>query len=322
MSPDTSANPSLPRVPVSLARAVAPWKRAASATTELPQRQAVVTGFRPDRGRLADYRTLMGSQADLPMLYPQLDLTALHLDLISAWSFPVRAMGLIHPGFVIEVLDELPAEGPWDLRVWISGARHVRSGLEFDLGGEISSGGRVCWRSRAVTLSRSRTASGAEESTSPRLDLAGPWPHEQVLPAPEGTGRAYARVSGDVNPIHMHAVSARLLGFRRPIAHGWWIAGRSAAALGADEAVAGRTLEIGFRRPVELPSAPLLCSRSDGGVTEFVLLPQGRGGSGGPAGPGSSGDPVDVAGGVGAEEAQDGPRPLVSGRVSDTPIVD
>ncbi len=316
MSPDTSANPSLPRVPVSLARAVAPWKRAASATTQLPERQTVVTGFRPDRSRLAAYRTLMGSHAELPMLFPQLDLTALHLDLISAWSFPVRAMGLMHPGFVIEVLEELPTDGPWDLRVWISGARHVRSGLEFDLGGEVSSGGQVCWRSRAVTLSRSRTASGAEESTTPRLDLAGPWPTEQVLPAPEGTGRAYARVSGDVNPIHMHAASARLLGFRRPIAHGWWIAGRSAAALGADEAVAGRTLEIGFRRPVELPSAPLLCSRAEDGVTEFVLLAQGRGA------PGSDGEGEGDGPVASAADGAEGPRPLVSGRISDTPSSD
>ena len=81
-------------------------------------------------------------------------------------------------------------------------------------------------------------------------------------------------MTGDVNPIHLHSLSARLFGFKRAIAHGWWTTGRCAAALDVDAAVAGRRLEIAFRRPVLLPSAPILCSRPtppDG--VEFALFP-------------------------------------------------
>jgi hypothetical protein len=273
-------NAALPRLPVSLARAAAPWKRAASATTQLPESVAIVPGWIPDRARLAEYRTLVGSSAEVPIAFPQVPVMAMHMDLMSRWSFPIRAMGLVHTGTVVEVLAEVPADEPWDLRVWGSPGRHVRSGLEFDFWGEVSCAGEVRWQSRAVYLSRSKTASGAEESTVPRATAEGPWDAEAVLPVPEGTGRAFARVTGDVNPIHMHAASARVFGFRRAIAHGWWTTGRVAALLGQDDCVPGRTLEIAFRRPVELPSTPRVCSRTDpDGSMPFAVIAE-RPGSG------------------------------------------
>ena len=108
----------------------------------------------------------------------------------------------------------------------------------------------------------------------PQPDSEGEWTSEEPIPAPEDTGRAFARVTGDVNPIHMHALSARLFGFPRAIAHGWWTTGRSLAVLGVDESLPGRRLEIAFRRPVELPSTPLLCSRAGAdGEISFGLFP-------------------------------------------------
>jgi acyl dehydratase len=274
--PDDERGHGLPRLPLSFARVVAPWKRPATATTALPERQTIVTGWRPGRAQLAEYRALIGSSADMPLVFAQVPVMAMTMDLVSKWSFPVRAMGLVHQGAVVEVLDELPADGAWDLRAWGSGGRHVRSGLEFDVWGEVSVAGRVRWRSRAVYLSRSRAASGAEESAVPEVSGDGPWPDEVPLPVTEGTGRAFARVSGDINPIHLHELPARAFGFRRAIAHGWWTAGRTAALLDRDECVAGRTLEIAFRRPVELPSTPLLCSRrTEVGAVEFAVVAPG-----------------------------------------------
>lgn len=274
MSPaDESARTDLPRYPLSLARAVAPWKRSARATTVLPPSQSVVTGWRPDRERLAAYRSLVGSRADIPIAFPQLPIMALHIDLLSQWSFPVRALGLVHQGTVIDVLEDLTL-GPWDVRAAVSEGRHVRAGLEFDVSGEVSVAGRLCWRSASTYLSRSHAASGAEESNVPQIDSSGEWEAEVEVPVPEGTGRAFGRVTGDINPIHLHAVPARAFGFPRAIAHGWWTTGRAAAELGVDEAVSGRRVEIAFRRPIVLPSTPLLCSRpaASGGV-EFAIFP-------------------------------------------------
>jgi hypothetical protein len=272
--PDETARTDLPRYPVSLVRALAPWKRSANATTVLPETQTVVTGWRPEREKLATYRSLVGSGAELPIAFPQLPIMALHIDLLSQWSFPLRALGLVHQGTVIDVLDALPVLGPWDVRAAVSDGRHVRAGLEFDVSGEVSIDGTVCWRSTSIYLSRSRSASGAEESAVPHLDSSGAWEAEVPIPVPEGTGRAFGRVTGDINPIHMHAVPAKAFGFPKAIVHGWWTTGRATAELGIDEAVPGRRLDIAFKRPIVLPSTPILCSRSGatGGV-EFALFP-------------------------------------------------
>ena len=66
-------------------------------------------------------------------------------------------------------------------------------------------------------------------------------------------GRRYASVSGDMNPIHMHWVSAKLFGFPSAIAHGMWTKARCLAAL------EGRlpdsfTVEVSFKRPIVLPA--------------------------------------------------------------------
>ena len=303
------SQPALPRLSVSITRAAAPWKRAATATTALPERVSVVPGWQPEQSSLAAYRALLGSSAEMPLAFPQVPVMAMTMDLVSRWSFPVRAMGMVHQGSVVECLDSLPADQPWDLRVRSTAGRHVRWGLEFDVIGEVAVDGRPRWRSRAVYLSRSRDAAGAQESTVPALSAEGPWKTELPLPAPEETGRRFAAVSGDINPIHLHKVPAKVLGFRRAIAHGWWTTGRVAALLDVDECVAGRTLEISYRRPIELPSTPLLCARPVEGGVEFAVLRQGAGPA--VAGAGVAGSSAEGPAGEGEGAA----RPLVLGRV-------
>ena len=46
-------------------------------------------------------------------------------------------------------------------------------------------------------------------------------------------------MSGDVNPIHLHALTARAMGFPRAIAHGMWTYARTLAPLGPGSAAAG-----------------------------------------------------------------------------------
>ena len=65
-------------------------------------------------------------------------------------------------------------------------------------------------------------------------------------------GRRYAAVSGDRNPIHLHALTAKPFGFPRAIAHGMWTKARCLAAL------EGRlpdafSVDVRFRKPILLP---------------------------------------------------------------------
>ena len=70
---------------------------------------------------------------------------------------------------------------------------------------------------------------------------------------PEDLGRSYAGVSGDVNPIHLHALSAKAMGFPRQIAHGMWTYARTLAALGRTS-LGPSSSSVWFTAPVFLPS--------------------------------------------------------------------
>ncbi len=90
-----------------------------------------------------------------------------------------------------------------------------------------------------------------------------------VPPRPSGrwrlaadTGRRYAAVSGDANPIHLTALSARAFGFPRAIAHGMYTASR---ALTESRVDLSRPLrwDVTFDAPVTLPGTVLVSYQDD-----------------------------------------------------------
>lgn len=60
-------------------------------------------------------------------------------------------------------------------------------------------------------------------------------------------------MSGDWNPIHVHQLTARPLGFPRAIAHGMWTVARCAAEAVPEDA-GTVTLRAEFKAPVLLPA--------------------------------------------------------------------
>ena len=93
--------------------------------------------------------------------------------------------------------------------------------------------------------------------------------------APADTGRRYARVAGDYNPIHLYAVTARLFGFPRAIAHGLWNKARSLAALHAHLPQAGYAVDVRFQKPVLLPTHVALQASEPGASGQFRLIGEG-----------------------------------------------
>ncbi len=89
-------------------------------------------------------------------------------------------------------------------------------------------------------------------------------------------GRRYAGVSGDRNPIHMHALTAKPLGFPRAIAHGMWTKARCLAALESrlPDAFA---VDVRFRKPILLPGRVEFASSAQGDQIDFAVRDAKRG---------------------------------------------
>ena len=78
-------------------------------------------------------------------------------------------------------------------------------------------------------------------------------------------GRRYGAVSGDRNPIHLYAATAKAFGFSRQIAHGMWSKARCIAAVENRLPDAVR-VETAFKTPILLPATVRFTaeSREDG----------------------------------------------------------
>jgi acyl dehydratase len=207
-----------------------------------------------DRERLTAYSRVCGFQLSdvLPATYPHILAFPLHLALMTDSSFPFPAIGLVHISNQITQHRPIGAEETLALRVWATPLEPHPRGKKFSIRTEASAGDEVVWEEVSTNLRRGgggATAPQEEERQREAEEL----PATATWRLPGDLGRRYASVSGDINPIHMHSLSARLFGFPSAIAHGMWTKARCLAAL-ASRLPAALTIEASFRRPILLPA--------------------------------------------------------------------
>ncbi|SET91763.1 MaoC/PaaZ C-terminal domain-containing protein [Geodermatophilus poikilotrophus] len=228
---------------------------------DLPDTRLARTGVRVEAAALAAYDRVCGfSLADpLPPTYPHVLAFPLQLALMSDRSFPLALPGLVHVRNRIDLLRPVRADEALDLEVWAERlARHPR-GATVDLCASVSAGGAEVWRSRSTYLARGAKApEGAPESdlSLPVGELPRPVATWRV---PDSAGRRYARVSGDVNPIHLSGLTAKAFGFKRAIAHGMWVEARALGAL-TGRLPDAMAVDVVFRKPLLLPSTVTLAT--------------------------------------------------------------
>jgi acyl dehydratase len=179
-------------------------------------------------------------------------------------SFPFRAIGLVHIGNEITQRRPVDAGEKLSVRVAPTALEPHPRGQQFSLHTEARVGDEIVWEEVSTILKRGGGPAGAPvpsaRSSDDELPATATWKLRGDL------GRRYASVSGDVNPIHMHPLSAKLFGFPSAIAHGMWAKARSLAALEGrlPDAFA---VQVSFRRPIVLPATVAFAeAASEGGV--------------------------------------------------------
>jgi acyl dehydratase len=204
-----------------------------------------------DRNHLARYNDVCGfRQADvLPLTYPHVLAFPLSVALMTQGTFPFRLPGLIHVANRITQHRAVRADERLTLRVHAANLREHPRGRQFDMVAEASVDGTTAWTSSGTYLHKQATNGNRAPKREPE---AAPRP-TAIWRVPASIGRRYAGVSGDVNPIHLHPLTARVFGFRRAIAHGMWVKARCLAAMEGrlPERV---TAEVEFKAPLLVPS--------------------------------------------------------------------
>jgi hypothetical protein len=220
---------------------------------------------------LARYRQICAFRDDgrLPATYPHILAFPLQMKLLTDPHFPFPLLGLVHLENRIRVIRQLVGLGPFVVSVEVNNLAPHEKGAVFSLITRLQDPLGPLWEGDSRILCRSLKLEGpvierSEEAALQLFEVAS-WQ------APANIGRAYARVAGDYNPIHLSAVSARLFGFPRAIAHGLWNKARSLAALSQHLPAAGYAMDVRFQKPVLLPATLRLRASEPAAHGQFSL---------------------------------------------------
>lgn len=230
-----------------------------------------------DRAHLAGYARVCGfSFGDaLPATYPHLLAFPLQVQLMADRSFPLPLPGLVHVANTITVHRRIDASDALEVRVRAERFVAHPKGAQVDLVGEISARGEPVWDGRSTYLARGAKAPSGEAASAPEPPEPLGGAATATWRVDAGTGRRYAAVSGDVNPIHLHPLTAKAFGFPRAIAHGMWTAAHALAAL-EGRLPDAPTYEVEFGRPLLLPSTVELRTRPAYGGWDLDVTSRGK----------------------------------------------
>ncbi|MCM0615833.1 hypothetical protein MOD31_07345 [Paenarthrobacter sp. TYUT067] len=255
--------PSLSKLYVNAAAAAARRRVLGSSTGKkrLPAVSHEVRGVRADVENLTAYQHLLGETASdtLPAGYVHALAFPVSMSVMNREDFPLPLLGMIHLKNRIAQLAPIQFAQELDIRSWAQNLAGHRAGTQLDVVSEVRAGSSddLLWRGVSTYLAKGVFLPGIDKAGSPNgaLDAS-----DFVPPHPTAlwqlnldTGRSYAAVSGDFNPIHLSVLSAKALGLRGSIAHGMYLASRALADVGAVKADSF-AWNVSFEAPVFLPA--------------------------------------------------------------------
>ena len=224
----------------------------------LPEARHEVRGVKAAVENLTAYQHLIGETASdvLPAGFIHALAFPLAMSVMNRDDFPLPLLGMIHLENHVVQSAPLRFTEALNVRAWTENLRGHRSGTQLDVVTEVGRAGvgAVSWRGVSTYLAKGVFLPGIDKLTvaSVATDFSAPDP-TALWQLGVDTGRAYAAVSGDFNPIHLSVLSAKALGMRRSIAHGMYLASRALADVGAVKGDAF-SWDVAFEAPVFLPA--------------------------------------------------------------------
>ncbi|MFC5546914.1 MaoC/PaaZ C-terminal domain-containing protein [Massilia aerilata] len=223
---------------------------------------------------VARYRRALGfAGTRIPLTYYYLLAQRAHLATMLGAAFPFRLVGAIHVDNALRAGMQPVAGRPLELATEVRvGTPAANGAVHAVLDTRATQDGELVFACSSTYLvvrgKRSGDGPRASARAAPALAPVAGWRLSAT------SGRRYAALSGDWNPIHLWPWSARPMGLKAPIIHGMHTLGRACAEL---ERAGGRPVAaLGgrFRAPIELGGeAALAASLAEG---RFTVASGGR----------------------------------------------
>lgn len=238
------------------------------------------SGIRPDLQRVSRYRTVCAHPDDgfLPPTWLETLFMGPMATAVMSEVFPFSPLGIIHLRQTVAPRRPVRPTEVLEATCRLAAVREVDKGFESDMAMELHSRDELVWTGQATLLSRNKATrsrvKGGGERKAPEVETEG-WRVVEVE-ASADLGRRYAAASGDYNPHHLYGLTARLFGYKRPIAQGIWTLGRALAEVHAELGEAW-SAEVEWKRPVFLPGEVALRFKEAEGSTLVEVRSAGKG---------------------------------------------
>jgi acyl dehydratase len=237
--------------PLTLGRAVLTVGRKAKPLGESFTLQYECEGVNNEHVQM--YKDFVGftNEHCIPLSYFYLLAQRAQLSIMMDRRFTYPVPGLVHMANSMQIISPIDAELPMDLRITATQEPIDQTGrlcILFDVVIEQSGTPRISCTSRYLGKKGSKKDS-TKPALQPQLNL------EKITDwsLPGDTGRRYAALSGDYNPIHLWPWSARLFGFKEPIAHGMYSIAKAQSFIEKSLGDQVTSLEATFIKPTSLP---------------------------------------------------------------------
>ncbi|MBJ9984363.1 hypothetical protein IAE19_02770 [Acinetobacter sp. S40] len=234
----------------------------------LPQVEYVVDSFQVDQKHLHAYNEVCGFKNDgfIPAIYLAVLSQSLQMHMMTTEAFPFAILGLVHIRNQLKQTRKIGVNENLTLSCKFGELKPHDKGVQFDFITTAKVGDEVVMEGLTTYLSRQKTEQkGTErqkESKMPDYQL------QHVWEVAENTGRRYAKVSGDFNLIHIHAVTAKAFGFKQAIAHGMWSKAKALANINLPESYEA---DVWFKLPMYLPSKVEFLTAQQSQETDFLI---------------------------------------------------
>ena len=220
----------------------------------LPKQKFVFKNYRLHADDVVRYErnTETSDSGFLPLTYLYLVAFPMVIHLLTQREFPYIPAGIVHLYNRIRRYRKINKNAVIDLHVYADNLREHRSGMLMDVVTEVYENGDLVWEQVSSMLHRQKT-SLSNTPPEPTPDTKhGELYNQETVSADKKIIRTFAAISGDRNPIHMSALTAKLFGFPQMIAHGSWMMSRILAS--TDKKLPEHCIyEIAFGKPFLVP---------------------------------------------------------------------
>lgn len=242
----------------------------------VPDKGYSYEGVSVDKKQYASYCKMFGfSGENVPSPYWYIRLFSLKSLLMAHPDAPFPMPGMVH---LIDEIHQYDAISPNDsLDVTCQFGRLIShdKGTILEIITQLRREEKIVWEEKNYNLYMGKKDIGQPADPSPAIDISAPdQTYEWSLPS--GLGLEYAKMSGDFNPIHLHDVGAKLLGFPKHLIHGWYSLNRAVAPIQSSLENA-HELYVAFKKPLFLPGKVVSRTQTQGNSILFDVINEKEG---------------------------------------------